>query len=298
MGAVAGERMRKVIFVMMAVLAWYNLTPAQTTKLIFGPRDGDDAGILYADTNEVIELDLWIRTVPDICLVGIHLPLSSNNLYIQSDSRDSGEIFYPLSEWGEVAFLPPNDDITNPGFVNQSLLAIEDLIGDPPDYNCMLLWNNWFKWASYRVTTTVNASYDTLICDAFIEGYDPDNGDFVLVDFYRGEMDRSMYEVEFACLMFAESVCGQYIIGDFNNSGDFNIADVTDSFSKLKTGSPEADLLCECPPESGGQWAVAMDVNNSCMFNIADVVTAYSKLKTGQPELIPCAYCPPEGWEP
>lgn len=84
-----------------------------------------------------------------------------------------------------------------------------------------------------------------------------------------------------------------YVVGDFNGSGVFNIADIIDSFSKLKTGGPEADLLCECPPGGGNFWAVAMDVNNSCNFNIADVVIAFSKLKTGLPELVPCEQCPP-----
>lgn len=95
---------------------------------------------------------------------------------------------------------------------------------------------------------------------------------------------------------FAEgSVCGLYFVGDYNGSGTFNVADIISSFSKLKTGSPNAYLLCECPP-GGNTWAVAMDVNNSCVFNIADVIAGFSKLKTGSPELIPCELCPPEGW--
>jgi len=86
-----------------------------------------------------------------------------------------------------------------------------------------------------------------------------------------------------------------YVIGDFNGSGTFNIADIVDSYSMLKTGAPDPALLCECPAGSGDEWAVAMDVNGSCAFNIADIITAYSKLKTGSPVLIPCQYCPPGG---
>ena len=86
-----------------------------------------------------------------------------------------------------------------------------------------------------------------------------------------------------------------YVIGDYNGSGTFNVADITDGFSKLKTGLPEPAQLCECPPGSGNFWAVAMDVNNSCSFNVADIISAFSKLKTGSPELIPCSQCPPEG---
>ncbi|MEE9555038.1 MAG: SBBP repeat-containing protein, partial [candidate division Zixibacteria bacterium] len=94
-----------------------------------------------------------------------------------------------------------------------------------------------------------------------------------------------------------ESGC-DYIIGDFNGSGSFNISDIIDGFSKLKIGSPEADLICECPSGSGNEWAIAIDVNNSCAFNISDIIDGFSKLKTGSPELEPCADCPPPGWEP
>lgn len=89
--------------------------------------------------------------------------------------------------------------------------------------------------------------------------------------------------------------CGFYIVGDFNGSGAFNVADIVDSFSKLKTGSPDPGLECECRLGSGIVWAVAMDVNNSCTFNVADVVSGFSYLKTGSPEPVPCEDCPPEG---
>ncbi len=87
--------------------------------------------------------------------------------------------------------------------------------------------------------------------------------------------------------------CGHYVVGDFTGSNTFNIADIIGAYSKLKVGSPQADLLCECPPGQGRVWAVAMDVNGNCSFNVADVITAFSKLKTGSPPLINCELCPP-----
>lgn len=86
-----------------------------------------------------------------------------------------------------------------------------------------------------------------------------------------------------------------YVIGDFNGNEIFNVADIISAFSKLKTGAPDASLLCECPYGSGDIWAVAMDLNNSCSFNVADVIAGFSKLQTGAPELVPCEACPPGG---
>ena len=90
------------------------------------------------------------------------------------------------------------------------------------------------------------------------------------------------------------SPCGFYVVGDYNGNESFNVADIIAAFSKLQTGSPDAALLCECPPGEGNIWAVAMDVNNNCAFNIADVIAGFSKLQTGSPELIACEICPPE----
>lgn len=89
------------------------------------------------------------------------------------------------------------------------------------------------------------------------------------------------------------SPCGSYVVGDYNGSDFFNVADIVAAFSFLKTGSPAPFFTCECPPGSGNVWAVAADVNNSCTFNVADVVSGFSFLKTGAPELFPCDQCPP-----
>jgi len=94
------------------------------------------------------------------------------------------------------------------------------------------------------------------------------------------------------------TTCGDYVVGDFNNSGAFNVVDIVGGYSKLKTDQPEPGYICNCPFGSGDLWAVSMDVNNSCEFNIADIVDGFSKLKTGLPELLPCQDCPPPGREP
>ena len=86
--------------------------------------------------------------------------------------------------------------------------------------------------------------------------------------------------------------CGHYIVGDYNGNGTFNIADVIAAFSKLQTGSPDAALLCECPPGSGDIWAVAFDMNNSCSFNIADIVLAFQG-RIIRPFIEPCHECRP-----
>ncbi len=90
------------------------------------------------------------------------------------------------------------------------------------------------------------------------------------------------------------SLCGYYVIGDYNNNGVFNVSDVIASFSYLQTGAPLPFFTCECPEGSGNIWGVTMDVNNNCQFNVSDVINAFSNLQTGSPLLIPCELCPPD----
>ncbi|MEE9552762.1 MAG: hypothetical protein V3W18_00580 [candidate division Zixibacteria bacterium] len=284
--------MKNALILSLVMVIITGLATAQTTKLIFGPRDGDNAGILEVGANEVFDLQLWIRTAPDINIVGIHLPLSSNNLYVQSDFYVWGDVFYPLTLWESITYFNPIDDPNNDGHTVCSFMGVKDFPRDPfPEWG-INTDGEWWLVANYRMTATDEVG-EGAYCNAFIEGYHPYNEGFVLADWLGEVLDRSMYELEFACLNINESVCGYYLPGDFNGNWEFNVADIIASFSKLKTGSPESGFFCECPAGSGVDWAVAMDVNNNCIFNIADVIAAFSKLKTGSPELVPCEYCPP-----
>jgi hypothetical protein len=292
--------MKKAIILLFIVAMLPALAYPQTTKLIFGPMDGDNAGILYTYVNTTIGVDVWIRTDPGLCgIAGLHLPLSSKDDLIQSDSREGGELYFPFQYWDDISFLEPNDDPLHEGYTSQSLMGVCTLLGIPcDDIRLIDTDGEWWKIASFMMTTASEIEYDELYCDALIEGYEQyNNWGIALSDNCFGELDPSEYEVEFACLQFVQS-CGEYVIGDFNGSGAFNVADVVDGYSRLKTGSPDPAITCECPAGSGEEWAVAMDVNNSCAFNVADIVIAVHKLLGAPIRLIPCAYCPPEGWEP
>jgi len=287
--------MKRIIFSIGLVLLISGLASAQEplAEIIFGPRDSDSAGTLYAYENSSVAVDVWIRTAPGISIVGIILSLSSNNDYISS--RDGVYYdYFPLNTWFSVYIFPSNNDPYNPDYTNQSLQA-------------MCCWpfpicdtgiqteGEWWKIALFLMTSRTGLPFGYPYCDAFTEGYHPDVRGILLSDCYIGEMDPSTYTVQYACLELIENNCGPYVVGDFNGSGQFNVADIITSFSKLSTGSPEPGMTCECPPGSGNVWGVAMDVNNSCAFNVADIVIAYQKLALGHPELIPCAQCPPTG---
>jgi hypothetical protein len=275
------------------ILSAYAPVSAQLVEAVFGPLDGDNAGIIYADTGQTIDVDLWLRTAPGISIIGFEASLSSRNEYIHTDSREGGELSQIFDIWDDVKFLSPNEDPVHGEYTNQSLMA-DCSLTYPCEYDEGIhTEGEWWWIASYRMTTVSSPPLAVPLCDALIEGHDAWGYGTIFADVQTGEIDPADVELEFACLWINEVACSEYTIGDFNGSGEFNVADIVDSYSKLKTGLPEPASICECPPESGEFWAVAADVNNSCAFNVADVVDGYSFLKTGSPEPEACWMCPP-----
>lgn len=192
--------MKKAFLLTLVLLMISGLAMAQTTKIIIGPRVGNDAGAITADTNEVLNVPVWIRTAMDIKIVGFHLPIGSNNTYIQADSRNDGDMFFPLPLWDDKSFLTPNDDNVHPGYKNQSILAIKDFGSDDPDtLNAIKTLGDWWQIAEFTMTTAGEGDgipHD----DAFIMGNQTDNGGMVWVDFYLGELDNDEIETAFATL--------------------------------------------------------------------------------------------------
>jgi len=87
--------------------------------------------------------------------------------------------------------------------------------------------------------------------------------------------------------------CGYYVVGDWNGSGRFNIADIIEVLRWARWPDyPGPALICDCL-EDGTFTFVAMDMNATCSFNLGDIVWGYGRLM-GQPNtLTPCPECPP-----
>ncbi len=190
--------MKKILFTGIILAMISTVAPAESVKLVFGPLDGDDAGLIIAEGDETFELELWARTVPGINIVAVHLPLSSNNLYIRSDSRAGGEVYYPLSDWG-VYFIDPDDDPDNENFTNQSILTMTNAL------NGINTDGEWWRIATLKITTVAEVDHETHY-DAFISGSQQCNGNIVLVDYDTGEIDLNDIEQSFAPLLLTEAI--------------------------------------------------------------------------------------------
>ncbi|UCE66765.1 MAG: hypothetical protein JSU85_01775 [Candidatus Zixiibacteriota bacterium] len=82
----------------------------------------------------------------------------------------------------------------------------------------------------------------------------------------------------------------EYVVGDINDSGEFNGLDIIYAVNYLKGGNPPP-YECEC--NFGEVWYAAGDINGSCSFNGLDITYGVSYFKGIFTQLIPCADCPP-----
>ncbi len=193
--------MKTTLLLALAVILTFSLATAQTTKIVVGPLDGDNAGPIMADTNETIDVDIWIRTAPGVKVVGMHIPVATKDEYIQADSRNGGDFFFPIPLWDAAYFLTPAPDFETAGYTNQSFLAIKDFDpGEEPDPLRAISTNgNWIRILTYEMTTA-DSGYGLPMSDAFLMGRHRDNGYAVLVDFPTREMAPSEYEFDLATL--------------------------------------------------------------------------------------------------
>jgi hypothetical protein len=195
--------MKKLLLLALAVTFSFSLASAQLVDIVYGPLVGDAAGTIVATNGAPISVELWVRTQPGINIVGITIPLASNNQYVAS--RDDGEFDFPLHPdyglWDDVSWLAPDDQ---GAYTVQGIIGVKDLIGDPDPIGGIETNGEWWMVAQFFMTTTDGNEF-VEYCDAFMAGVDPNAGPLVLTDYETGEIDPQDVTESFACLEFTDN---------------------------------------------------------------------------------------------
>ncbi len=251
-----------------------NVIADNTAYGVFGGMGG---GIFFGASSPVISGNIVVYNTTTEPGIGGGLLFGECTALLSANT-----IFGNTSHWGSAIYSESSDlDITNTIIWGNGADSNIVYQGTIPILNYCDIQGGW--------AGTGNIDCDPQFCD-------PENGDFYLdaesCCFGAGQGGANIGAFGAGCGLPCDDF---YIPGDFNGSGQFNVADIISSYSRLATGSPNPALQCECPPGSGLELAVAMDVNNTCVFNVADVVVAYHRLAFGEPEFQPCQYCPPAG---
>jgi hypothetical protein len=193
--------MKKLLLLALAVTMSFSLASAQLVDVVYGPLDGDMAGTIITTNGSPVTVDVWMRTAPGINVVGLHMPLASNDLYVLT--REDGALFDPFPAWDDVGFLTPDADPG--GYTNQSILGVKDLIGDPDPLDGIETNGEWWLIANFQMTTTDGNEFDIEFCDAFQEGDETNNAGMTLADFATGEIPAQDITQSFACLQFTSN---------------------------------------------------------------------------------------------
>ncbi|MEE9553089.1 MAG: T9SS type A sorting domain-containing protein [candidate division Zixibacteria bacterium] len=202
--------MKKIIFIMLAIILSIGIASAQNGKFVFGPLEDDSAAVMTVENNTALTLPVWIRTEPGIKIVGIHWPVASNNSYIASRDGINYD-FLPFvaqsegdSSWQSMTVLAPNpfgDD-----FTNQGVLGIKDFPRTPYADDGIATEGEWWLVAEYFMTTTGSNPVDTLLTDVLMVGSQQDNGGFVWAEFSQGELPWDSFDYSFSSMVFANNI--------------------------------------------------------------------------------------------
>jgi len=223
--------MRKLLLLALAVTLMFSLASAQNAKFVFGPLEGDDAGLIITTNGTQVIVPVWVKTAPGINIVGVHWPVGSNDIYIASRNGINIDSYYPFTGvpgWESINILPPNT--MGGGWSNQSLLAVKDFPRDPFPEGGINTNGEYWHVCDYLVTTTAGNPFDVPFCDVFGLGTQPDNGGFVWADYVAGELPPSTIAYSFACLQFTANTCPEWTVtpgvvcGDANNEVCFDLA--------------------------------------------------------------------------
>ncbi len=252
--------MKTILFYAGILFLLSNLAIAQTPSrlAIFGNKDGSTIDVII-DSN--IKIGFWAvfhSSNDDDSVAFIHEPLASNDSVIVS--RDGGILHYPLSEWDEVIFLPPDTNSPIQSYTNQSMLGFCDLGG--PRNPFLDTNGDTIMIAEYYMRIANDASLIGQTVCPFMEGDNDPNGTSIW-GLNTGTTQFSPTQI-YSCLNFVE-----YFAGDANMSGLVNGLDVTYLVAYLKNIGPAPDPI------------LAGDANGSCTTNGLDVIYLVNYFKGG-----------------
>lgn len=156
------------------------LQPRLTTEVVVW-YGNPDLSPITAPIGDTVMVDLYVYTAPYLDIGFVHLPLGTDDQYIIDHlSASEGVLYYPLTDWDDVQFLPPDGPPQMPpGWHSQSLLGFYDIYGPPnPPLHCP----ETTRIASYAFEVVYDTSLIGDTVDCFTEGYNIANGEPLLGD--------------------------------------------------------------------------------------------------------------------
>ncbi len=280
------------ILIVMSVLT--ASASAQSNKIVFGPLEGDDAGVLTVRNGEAIGIELWVRTDPDnpAPLIGVCHGLLSEDIIIAErngmDPEPEYDIPYWEAFWIEGPFVhDPNDNYPLPeGWtceMQNALCAYNPLCGGVDTQGEWDLYGTWLMVTNTEIPT--EQTYYPLA-----EGWYPHSGQGSY--WAWGAWPEGTFPEQSYCGLYFEPDTCIYIPGDVNRNGaPLELTDVLAMIGFYR-GTMEP-YLCECGEDPIiHDFAATADPNGNCIPNeLNDVVTEIGAYR-GSMTASGCPDCP------
>lgn len=262
-------------------------------KIIFGPRLGDDSGVLVVHNGEPIEIEMWVRTDPDNPgpVIGVTHGLMSEDIIIAERNGMIPDLEYDMPNW-EQFFVDgpfmhdPEDAFPIPeGWtceVQTGIFFPGHSPGDPLDTQ-----GDWDLYGTWRMVTNTGIAIEETYFP-FGDGWYPNIGQGSAWSWDGG---GTTPELEYCGLHFESNAC-DYLPGDCNHNGaPLELSDVF-AMIEIYRGTMES-YLCECGEDPIiYNFAATADPNGNCVANeLIDVFTEMAAYR-GTAEASGCSDCP------
>jgi hypothetical protein len=178
------QDMRHIGFSIVAIVFVASAAQAQgLNKIVFGPLEGDDAGILTVLRNcEEIEVEMWVRTDPDnpSGVVGVAHALMSKDAIIAL--RGGAQLYPPYDGYPWIQIFvdgpfthDPNDNNPIPeGHTAEIQVALFDVFNRLP-IEPLNTFGEWVNYGAFRMTCNTSVPTDETYYP-FSEGWYPHSG--------------------------------------------------------------------------------------------------------------------------
>ncbi len=267
---------------------------AQSNKIVIGPLEGDDAGVLTVHNGEAIEVEIWVRTDPDnpAVVIGVSHGLLSEDIIIAE--RNGMDVEPPYDEWLQYFVDGPFTDADGgaypypAGFIGEMQGAIWCGFLPPCPDQPIDTQGEWDLYGTWLMDVNIGIPTEQTYFP-FQEGWYPHSGYGTLWAFDGGGMVTP--EQSYCGLYFEPYPCS-YIPGDCDHNG-FPI-ELTDVLAMIGfyRGTMRPDL-CECGDDPLMLYfAATADPNGNCAPNeLLDVVTEIAAYR-GTMTASGCPDCP------
>ncbi len=292
--------MKRLFFATLILTFSIAIASAQSNRIVFGPLEGDDAGILTVHNGEDIEIEMWVRTDPDnpAYIAGVIHPLMSEDYIIAIRNGVEMDPDYAWRGWEVWLDGPythnPDDNFPIPEDHTVEIhLAIVTPF-DPFPWDFLNTEGEWDRYGCFLMTCNTDIPTENQFYP-FSEGWYPHDGQGTLWAFDWPPGGTIVPEQSYGGLYFESDTC-IYIPGDVNRNGaSLELADVLAMIASYR-GIVEPYYLCQCsedPPIF--DFAATADPNGNCIPNeLNDVVTEIGAYR-GSDTVSGCPDCPGSG---